>query len=110
MGIRYEYETQVQRLWWVLWPQRWAESDKFFLGVIGSRNQEFIQQIIESFNKDNDQLVDQVLAILYWYRGAITREDVWQLTPYEREKSIEFLNKRFKEAGDMIKKQIPVFL
>jgi hypothetical protein len=78
--------------------------------VIATGNQAIIKQVIESFIRENDLLVDQILSILYWYRGAITREDVWQLTPYEREKSIEFLNKRFKDAGEMIKKQIPVFL
>lgn len=78
--------------------------------MIATGNQAIIKQVIESFIRENDLLVDQILSILYWYRGAITREDVWQLTPYEREKSIEFLNKRFKDAGEMIKKQIPVFL
>jgi hypothetical protein len=78
--------------------------------VIGTDNQTIIHQVMESFTRENDLLVDQILSIIYWYRGAITREDAWQLTPYEREKSIEFLNKRFKDAGEMIKKQIPVFL
>lgn len=66
--------------------------------------------MIGSFNRENDALVDQLLQILYWYRGSVTREDIWQLTPYEREKYVEFLNKRFKEAGELMKKQIPVFV
>ena len=66
--------------------------------------------MIAFYNRDNDILVDQLLSILYWFRGAITREEVLQLTPYEREKSLEFLNKRFKDSGEMMKKQIPVFL
>ena len=78
--------------------------------MIGTRKQELIRQVLEVYTTENDNLVNQLLSILYWYRGAITREEVWQLTPYEREKSIEFLNKRFKEAGDMMKKQIPVFV
>ena len=78
--------------------------------MIGSRNQEAIASVIASFNRENDSLVEQLLQILYWYRGSITREDVWQLTPYEREKAVEFLNKRFKEAGELMKKQIPVFV
>jgi len=78
--------------------------------VIGTNNQGLIQQVISIYSTENNNLVDQLLSILYWFRGAITREEVWQLTPYEREKSIEFLNKRFKEAGDMMKKQIPVFI
>lgn len=78
--------------------------------MIGTNNQGLIQQVISIYSTENNNLVDQLLSILYWFRGAITREEVWQLTPYEREKSIEFLNKRFKEAGDMMKKQIPVFI
>lgn len=78
--------------------------------MIGTRKPELIQQVIDTYNRDNDLLVDQILSILYWYRGAITREEVWQLTPYEREKSVEFLNKRFKEAGELMKKQVPVFI
>lgn len=78
--------------------------------MIGTRNQDLIAQVLASYTRENDNLVDQLISILYWYRGAITREDVWQLTPYEREKHIEFLNKRFKDAGDMMKKQIPVFV
>lgn len=78
--------------------------------MIGSRNSEAINQVISAYTRDNDSLVDQIISILYWYRGAITREEVWQLTPYEREKKIEFINKRFKDAGDMMKKQIPVFV
>lgn len=78
--------------------------------MIGSKNQELIGQVISSFNRENDALVDQLLQILYWFRGSVTRDDVWQLTPYEREKYVEFLNKRFKDAGDLMKKQVPVFL
>ncbi len=78
--------------------------------MISTGKTELIEQVINAFSRENDQLVDQLLSILYWYRGAITRDDVWQLTPYEREKYIEFLNKRFKDAGDMMKKQIPVFI
>lgn len=78
--------------------------------MIGTGKTELIELVINTFSRENDQLMDQLISILYWYRGAITRDDVWQLTPYEREKHIEFLNKRFKDAGDMMKKQISVFV
>lgn len=39
----------------------------------------------------------------------MTRDDVWMLTPIEREKEMDFLNKRFKEVGEFIKKEIPVY-
>jgi len=78
--------------------------------VIGTNNQELINQVISAYVRENDNLVDQLLSINYYSRGAITRDDMWLLTQYEREKYVDFLNKRFKEAGELIKKQIPVFL
>jgi hypothetical protein len=47
---------------------------------------------------------------LYYYRGALQRDDAWALSYVEREMMISFLNDRFKDAGEMIKKKIPVFL
>lgn len=43
-------------------------------------------------------------------RGSLNRDDVWAQSHVEREMIIEFLNERFKDAGDMMKKQIPVFI
>jgi hypothetical protein len=54
--------------------------------------------------------LDQLLQILYYFRGAITREDMWQLSWAEREKCVEFLNKRVEDAKEMIKNHVPVFL
>jgi hypothetical protein len=31
------------------------------------------------------------------------------MTPIEREKATDFLNKRFKEVGEFLKKQVPIF-
>lgn len=110
MGIRLQRQAEVQGLRFRVQTQHGTQPDKFFVGVIGTRNQQLIQQVIGAYTQENDNLQDQLLSILYWFRGSITRDDVWQLTPYEREKYIEFLNKRFKDAGDMMKKQIPVFV
>lgn len=78
--------------------------------MIASNNGPLISSVINAFTRDNDKMVDQLLQIQYYMRGALSRDDVWQLTPYEREKHVEFLNKRFNEAGDMIKKNIAVFV
>lgn len=78
--------------------------------MIETKNNILIAKIINSLTQENDHLMDQLLQIQYWFRGAISREDVFQMNAYEREKAIEFINKRFKEAGDFMKKQIPVFL
>jgi hypothetical protein len=78
--------------------------------VIGSNNLELIHQVLATFTRENEALLDQLLQILYYFRGAITREDMWQLSWAEREKCVEFLNKRVEDAKEMIKNHVPVFL
>lgn len=75
-----------------------------------SGNQELITGIISSFARDNELLTKQLIDIQYWMRGAFQRDDIWQLTPYEREQYVEYLNNRFESAGEMMKKQVPVFI
>lgn len=78
--------------------------------MIGSGDRFIINEVLTSYVKENEILVDQLESILYWFRGAITRDDVWAMSPHEREKSIDFINKRFKEAGELMKKNIQSFL
>lgn len=78
--------------------------------MIETRDRDLINNVISSFTRENEALVDQLIQIQYWMRGAISRDDVWALSPIERDKIIEFLNKRFKEAGDLTSKQVPQFL
>jgi len=86
-----------------------ARPDKFFLRVIGSGDQASITRIIDSFAQDNEALFDQLYQIQYYFRGALTRDDIWAMCAVEREKAIDFLNKRFKEVGELIKNRVPVF-
>jgi hypothetical protein len=60
--------------------------------------------VINSFTRDNERLHTELLKIRYWARGGLTRDEVWQLTPAEREAEVDFLNHRFKEVADQIKK------
>jgi hypothetical protein len=78
--------------------------------VIESRDLRVINQVINTFTRENEQLLDQLNQIGYYMRGFYTRDDVYQLTAFERDKAITFLNKRFKDAGEFMKKQIPVFI
>lgn len=78
--------------------------------MIGSNNLALIQQVLSSFTRENKALMDQLLQIMYYFRGALSRDDMWHLTWAEREVHIEFLNKRIDDAKDMIKNSIPVFL
>lgn len=77
---------------------------------MGSGDSELITGVISSFTRDNQLLKKQLLDIQYYMRGSLSRDDVWQLTPLEREEHVEFLNARFEQAGELIKKDVSVFL
>lgn len=78
--------------------------------MIRTGDHELILSVIRSFTQQNEMLLDQLMSIIYYFRGAITRDESWQLSFLEREKHIEFLNKRFEDASGMMKNRIPVFL
>jgi len=78
--------------------------------VIGSNNSVVISSVIASFTRQNEDLVKSLLQLQYYFRGALQRDDVWGMSHVERELAIDFVNSRFKEAGELMKKQIPVFL
>ena len=54
-------------------------------------------------------LVKSIFQISYYSRGAWSRDDVWAMSPMERDRAVEFINERFTEVNELIKKQIPVF-
>lgn len=66
--------------------------------------------MIGNFTRENRNLVESLFQLIYWYRGALSRDDAWAMTPAERESATDFLNERFKDAGEYMKKQVPVFL
>lgn len=78
--------------------------------MIATNNHELINRVISAFTRENEALFDQLMQIGYYMRGHYDRDDVWHLSYLEREKAIEFLNKRVDDAKEMMKKQIPVFL
>jgi hypothetical protein len=73
-------------------------------------NKKLIDEMLRSFTSSNEQLINVLIQLQYYMRGAMSRDDVWALSPSERDLYLEFINKRFKDAGEMIKKQIPVFI
>lgn len=66
--------------------------------------------VIKSFTQQNEDLIKSIFQLIYYYRGALSRDEAWALSHPERELAIEFLNGRFKEAVDLMKKQVPVFI
>lgn len=78
--------------------------------MIDSNDHQLIGQVISTFTRQNEALLDQILSIGYYMRGHYGRDDVWNLTYFEREKAVEFLNKRFDDAKEMMKNGAQVFL
>ena len=78
--------------------------------MIGSHNNLIISSVISSFTRQNEELMKSLLQLQYYFRGSLTRDDVLAMSFSEREIAIGFLNDRFKEAGELMKRQIPVFL
>lgn len=76
--------------------------------MIDSGDEAVIARVIDSYTRDNDRLVDQLLQLQYYWRGAMSRDDMWAMSPIEREKATEFINNRFKEIGEAMKKGITI--
>lgn len=78
--------------------------------MIATRDERIIATLIKAFTQQNQDLIKTLLQLQYYFRGALNRDDVWAMSPAERELAVEFLNGRFKDAAEMMKKEIPVFL
>lgn len=78
--------------------------------MIGTRNPEFITTMISSFTQANEVLANTINQIMYYFRGSLTRDDAWAMCFTEREIAVQFINDRFKDAQEMMKAQIPVFV
>ena len=78
--------------------------------MIGARDPEIAKKVISSFTQQNEDLVKQLLQLLYYFRGALSRDDMYALTFAERELAIDFINGRMEDAKNMMSKQIPVFI
>lgn len=76
--------------------------------MIGTNDQALIARVIQGYARENARLVDQLVQLQYYFRGSLTRDDIWAMSPIERERWTEFLNKRFEEIGDMMKKGVTV--
>jgi len=68
--------------------------------VIGTLDQALITRILETYKAENNSLMNQLYDIWYYWRGGISRDDIWAMCPTEREFAVDFLNRRFKEIGE----------
>lgn len=76
--------------------------------MIATRDPIIINSVIDTWVRESAGLTDDVVFLQYYMRGALTRDDCWQLTPFERERYKQFIEKRFKEAGEYVKHKVPM--
>lgn len=72
--------------------------------MIETEDQALITRVLDSHKAENDALMNQLYDIWYYWRGGMNRDDVWAMCPAEREFAVDFLNRRFKEIGDITRK------
>lgn len=78
--------------------------------MIGTRDQGIISQLISSFTRQNEDLVKQLFQLQYYFRGSMTRDDIYSMSYAERELAIEFINTRMEEARAAIAKGVSVYV
>jgi len=78
--------------------------------VIETRDPEVINSVLTSFTLENEALVNLLFQLQYYFRGALSRDDVWAMSPAERDIAIRFLEKRFKDAEKAQKTGLHQFL
>ena len=71
---------------------------------------EKISKFIGSLTQQNEQLYKSLLSLAYYWRGTFSMDDILTRSPNERELMVTFLNERFKDAGEMIKNGVSVFI
>lgn len=73
-----------------------AKSAKFFYLTIKYGNREQIVHMFNRMGKDAEVLTDGIISLVYYMRGAVSYEEMWRRTPFERERFSSFLDKRFE--------------
>lgn len=49
-----------------------------------------------SFDKESKMLRKEIVEIMWYMRGSLSRNEAWSLSPTEREEIIEYITERMK--------------
>ena len=49
-----------------------------------------------SFDKDSKMLRKEIVEIMWYMRGSLSRSEAWALSPTEREEMVEYITERMK--------------
>jgi hypothetical protein len=62
-----------------------------------------ITEYMESLEKGTDVLMDHAINIIYYMRGSIQFDDIFNRTYYERMKMMEFIKKHLEAENKKVK-------
>ncbi len=63
---------------------------------------ESIQRVFKSFGQETDMIVETIIELVYFMRGAISYEEMMWRTPGERQRISQFIQKRLEsQKGSM---------
>lgn len=55
---------------------------------------------MDDLRRERTDLFDEMTELLYFMRGAIQYDDVWDMTPFERNRMHGFLEKRMAQEKE----------
>jgi hypothetical protein len=58
---------------------------------------------MKSFEEDVGSLYDQGLELIYFMRGSLSRDDMFELTAYERNRISDFIKRRLESEKEKYK-------
>ena len=59
-------------------------------------NAEQLRAFLSSFEKDKKRLSREIVEIMWYMRGSLSREEAWTLSSAEREDYMEYIAERMK--------------
>lgn len=74
--------------------------------MIGTKDQNLYANVLSSFTRHNESLAKTITFLMYYFRGALSRDEAWALSPAERDIAMDMIRDRFKEAGELLKHKI----
>jgi hypothetical protein len=89
----------MQRLWDGGSNTSAVKPTKFFYLTVKQGNPEDIKHMFNVLKQDIDNIIDSIISLVYFMRGAISYDEMLLRTPGERDRINLFLEKRLEAAS-----------
>lgn len=57
---------------------------------------EQLKEFLSSLERDQKKLRKDIVEIMWYLRGSLSRQEAWTLSPLERDEYIEYISERMK--------------